>query len=176
MSGFNNIVLEPLSIDKIELVRNWRNLPEINANMQYQFFISKAEQIKWFEGIQNENSHYFIIKANGKDAGLIHINKINEQEKTAEVGLFIGEKDFVGTGVALYASFLLLSFAFEEIQLKKLKAKVNSSNKTAIDYNGFLGFEFSEKLDNQFNYYVMTNETYELKKPIFQTKSNNKRT
>jgi len=168
MFAYNNIVLEPLSENKIELVRNWRNSPEICVNMQYQTIITKAEQIKWFYELQKGNSHYFIIKASEKEAGLIHINKINEQEKTAEVGLFIGEKDFVGTGVALYASFLLLSFAFEELQLKKLKAKVNSNNKIAIDYNGFLGFEFFEELDEQFNYYVMTNETYELKKPVFQ--------
>lgn len=168
MFAYNNIVLEPLSENKIELVRNWRNSPEILANMQYQAIITKAEQIKWFEELQKENSHYFMVKANEKDAGLIHINKINEQEKTAEVGLFIGEKDFVGTGIALYASSLLLLFAFEKLQLKKLKAKVNSSNKIAIDYNGFLGFEFFEKLDEQFNYYELTNETYELKKPVFQ--------
>ena len=74
----------------------------------------------------------------------------------------------MGTGSALFASSLLLSFAFEKLQLKKLKAKVNSSNKIAIDYNGFLGFEFFEKLDEQFNYYEMTIETYELKKTVFQ--------
>lgn len=168
MFAYKNIVLEPLSKNKIELVRNWRNSPEIFVNMQYQSFISKVEQINWFEKIQKENSHYFIIKTNEKDVGLIHINKINDQEKTAEVGLFIGEKDFVGTGVAIYASFLLLLFAFEKLQLKKLKAKVNLNNKTAIDYNAFLGFEFFEKIDKQFNYYIITKETYELKKPVFQ--------
>ena len=168
MFAYNNIVLELLSENKIELVRNWRNSPEILANMQYKAIISKDEQIKWFNELQKENCYYFMVKANEKDAGLIHINKINELEKTAEVGLFIGEKDFVGTGIALYASSLLLSFAFEKLQLKKLKAKVNSSNKIAIDYNGFLGFEFFEKLDEQFNYYELTKETYELKKPVFQ--------
>jgi RimJ/RimL family protein N-acetyltransferase len=168
MYEFNNIVLEPLSENKIEQVRNWRNSPEICVNMQYQAFISKAEQLIWYKELQKENSHYFIIKASEKDAGLIHINKINELEKTAEVGLFIGEKEFVGTGVALYASFILLMFAFDKLELKILKAKVNSKNITAIDYNGFLGFEFFQKLDEQFNYYELTKETYELKKPVFQ--------
>ena len=168
MFAYNNIILEPLSENKIELVRNWRNSPEISVNMHYQAHITKDEQIKWFNELQKENCYYFIVRANEKDAGLIHLNKINEKEKTAEVGLFIGEKDFVGTGVALYASSLLLLFAFEKLQLKKLKAKVNSNNITAINYNGFLGFEFFQKLDEQFNYYEMTNETYELKKPVFQ--------
>ena len=39
----------------------------------------------------------------------------------------------MGTGIALYASSLLLSFAFEKLQLKKLKAKVNSSNKKEVN-------------------------------------------
>lgn len=160
MLNLNNkeIVLKPLALADIELVRVWRNSPAILTNMEYQLEISAAQQLKWFESLQNETCYYFIIWVNNVKVGLVHLNKFDND--TAHVGLFIGNQNYVGTGVSLGASVLILSFAFEELKLIKLFAKVKSSNNVAISYNQSLGFEFSENLNIEFSEYIITQEKY----------------
>ncbi len=160
MLNLNNkeIVLKPLALADIELVRVWRNSPAILANMEYQLEISAAQQLKWFESLQNETCYYFIIWVNNVKVGLVHLNKF--ENDTAHVGLFIGNPNFVGTGVSVGASVLILSFAFEELKLIKLFAKVKASNQIAINYNESLGFEFSNTLNDTFSQFIITQQKY----------------
>lgn len=74
--------------------------------------------------------------------------------------MFIGELNYVGTGVALAASALLLQFAFETLNLACLYAKVKNENAIAINYNAFLGFEFDCILNQSFNQYKISNSSY----------------
>lgn len=157
----NGITLKSLSLADIEQVRQWRNAPEIAGNMEYTSYITAEQQLAWFEKIRiKEDCHFFIIKITDKPIGLAHISDVNLVEKSAQVGLFIGELNYVGTGVAVAASNLLLQFAFENLALKQLYAKVKNQNTPAINYNAFLGFEFDQKINDYFNQYKITAQGY----------------
>lgn len=133
--------------------------------MEYRKVISEEEQVQWFNRIsQRTDQLYYLIETNGKLIGLAHLSDINSSNKTAQVGLFIGEKDFIGTGSTFSASIQLLTIAFEQLQLKTLYAKVKSTNKIALQYNAFLGFMFERKLNDEFNEYALTHATYALQK------------
>ena len=43
-----DIILERLTLDKIELVRNWRNDPKISQYMDFKEYISPEMQLNWF--------------------------------------------------------------------------------------------------------------------------------
>ena len=60
----------------------------------------------------------------------------------AYAGLFIGNEEFEGTGIAFKASLALLEYAFEELKLETIFAKVHKENIVAIAYNKNLGFEY----------------------------------
>lgn len=160
MLNLNNkeIELKPLVLEDIELVRQWRNSPLILFNMEFQKIISAEEQLLWFNSLKNEKCYYFLITVNSQKVGLVHLNKF--ENDTAHVGLFIGNQNYVGTGISLGASVLILSFAFEELKLTKLFAKVKSSNNVAINYNQSLGFEFSDTLNDTFSQFIITKEKY----------------
>lgn len=137
--------LSPLSLADIELLRCWRNRDDIVRYMEYQKQITAQEQLDWFERLDSKIEHYFIIKWQEQSVGMAHVNKVDEDSQSAQVGLFMGEPEFAGTGIALKASLSLLEFAFGSLGLKKVWAKVHQSNHVAYEYNGQLGFELYEQ-------------------------------
>lgn len=159
-----NILLEPLNSTTLETLRLWRNSASVAQFMEHKKEISKEEQQLWYANIDPTKEFYFIIKKDLLAIGMIHINKINCESKSAEVGLFIGENNFQGTGIAFGASLNLLDFAFDELNLTEVFAKVNSANKNAIRYNSFLGFTEEYALNIDFTMWKLTHETYKKNK------------
>lgn len=158
------VTLESLTSETAELIRNWRNDPEINKFMDYKNTISFDEQKRWFEKIKKENSNYFLVRKGERPIGMIHIEKIDLENHSAHVGLFIGDSTYHGTGVALSASLSLLEYAFGLLNLHSVLAKVKNDNAQAIQYNQFLGFEKQETIDDYFSYWILTTEKFQLKK------------
>lgn len=157
MKGFG-IELKPLSEETLELVRCWRNDEQTSRFMQFREQIIPADQLKWFQSI--ENAHYFVIYTGTVPVGLIDLKKIDTEHKTAEAGLLIGNTDFVGTGIALGASVLLLDFAFGELHLQTVRATISNQNNEAEQYNQLLGFVKTQSLDEQFNRWELQQSNY----------------
>lgn len=167
------ITLSRLTQTDIELVRSWRNAPEIAANMEYAKYITADEQLIWFNQLNPGYNFYFIIKQQNQKIGLIHLNQLNQEELTAHAGLFIAKKNYTGTGVALGASLLLLTFAFNVLNLRKVYAKVKLTNAEAITYNIGLGFVFYKHLNNHFDLFGLTPERFNSKKDLLSKLAEN---
>lgn len=157
MKGFG-IELEILSLKTLETVRQWRNDDETSQFMEFREVITEEEQQKWFSSIQN--AYYFVIKANSTEVGLIDLKKIDPVNKTAESGLLIGNKSFVGTGIALGASVLLLDFAFGELGLETVTAKISRKNTEAQKYNQLLGFAKKSSVNEEFDSLILSKERF----------------
>jgi RimJ/RimL family protein N-acetyltransferase len=158
-----------LKESQIELLRTWRNQQFVVEQMEYSTFISSKQQQQWYEKIHNSSEHeYYIFSANDEAVGMVHLSKINFKDGNAEVGLFIGNPAFIGTGIALYASLFILKQAFYKLNLKLLVAKVKKTNTVAIQYNSILGFQFDEHLNENFNRYFLTKEIFDEKKLILE--------
>jgi RimJ/RimL family protein N-acetyltransferase len=155
-----NIILEPLNFESLEKLRLWRNSASVSQFMEYRTEISVEQQQLWFANIDSKKEYYFIIKKDLNSIGMIHVNKINSELKSGEVGLFIGENKFQGTGIAFGASLNLLDFVFDELKLNEVFAKVNNANKNAILYNAFIGFTEEKPLNSDFKMWKLTHETY----------------
>lgn len=163
LNGYG-ITLNRLDESTIEQVRVWRNLPGVANNMEFDRHITSNEQLHWFASLDKKECYYFTIAVKEKPIGLVHLNQFDESARSANVGLFIGDEQYVGTGVSLAASLLILEFAFEQLGLALLHAKVKNSNAIAIQYNTFLGFRFSEKMNGHFSAYHITQEEFMGKK------------
>ncbi len=161
-----SIVLEPLERETIETVRKWRNQTEINQFMEFQDEISKADQLRWFEKVQNENSEYYIIKKGDCEIGLIHLHNLDFSSKSGEAGLFIGNNKYNGTGITLGASLALLDHAFEDLKLETILAKVKNSNLNAIKYNQLLGFVEFKPYSNDFTIFKLKKDRFYEVKPV----------
>lgn len=164
-SGYG-VVLRPLTLETAEQVRVWRNTPRIMEQMEYRETISPDMQARWFVSIQNEEYRYYVIYADNIPLGLIHLAKIDRLNHTAEAGLFVGEAHFMGTGVALGASLLLLELAFGDLALQRVWAKVKQGNESAEKYNALLGFSYPEECSPGFNRWILTRENFEARKNV----------
>ena len=163
----HGIILRSLDENSAELLRKWRNQKKIRQWMQYQKLISKEEQQKWFKNLDN-SSAYFIIYYRQSAIGMTHLGQIQKEEKVADAGLFIADLSFHGTGVALGASLLLLDYAFGQLELEKVTAKVAQENIKAIQYNELLGFQLEKKLNEGFLLFGLDKSVFEKKKSFLE--------
>jgi RimJ/RimL family protein N-acetyltransferase len=147
------LVLESLRPAYLELLRNWRNAPEIRRHMEYQAYISPEMQNHWFSRVHTLEHYYFVIQESTKPLGLIHLSAVDDQ--TGQAGLFIGDPKYQGSTVPIRASLSLLDFAFNSLYLKNVTAKVKRDNLTAIQYNSALGFKVWKEADHPDFYWMI---------------------
>jgi len=162
----------------LQIVYSWRNSNEVSKFMISQNKITIEEHTLWFSKIKNnlENLYFIIVSKNKDKLGVINFNKINQKENTAEPGLYIGDVDNRNTIYGLEAYFLLLSYGFKELKLKKIIGQVLSTNKTAIKMNESFGFTFANNNLNNitkliFNLYLTEDNFF--KSPMFKFFNNN---
>ncbi|MEA3479818.1 MAG: hypothetical protein U9R60_16680, partial [Bacteroidota bacterium] len=68
----------------IELIRKWRNSPDITQFMEFRDFISEDMQEEWFESIDTIYNMYYIIEYKGEKVGLINGKNINWDDMSME--------------------------------------------------------------------------------------------
>jgi UDP-4-amino-4,6-dideoxy-N-acetyl-beta-L-altrosamine N-acetyltransferase len=156
-----DIILERLSLEKIELVRNWRNDPKITQYMDFKEHISPEMQLSWFNKINNENNYYFIAVYNNEDIGLVNIKDIDYTGKCGEPGIFIYEDKYLNTGVGIRMALCNTDFAFECLKLDYLFGHIMANNKRAIRFNKAFGYLIDENQNNKEKQrYILTKERY----------------
>ncbi len=154
------ITFKRLKEEDIELVRQWRNSPEISQYMEYREYITPEMQMKWFDSVNNNNNFYFIIEYQGKKVGLINGKDIDWEKYTMETGIFFWDKEIYNTPVPIIA---VMIFAEVGIFIGGLSvyARILKTNERARKYNEMIGFELcegQEEVENQL--YRMTPESY----------------
>ncbi|MEN9302393.1 MAG: UDP-4-amino-4,6-dideoxy-N-acetyl-beta-L-altrosamine N-acetyltransferase [Bacteroidota bacterium] len=161
--------IERMTKHHLELVRYWRNQRFVREQMEFNKIISSEAQKQWFERIHVlESEEYYIFSANGIPVGLVHLSAIHPENGEANVGLFIGNEHFIGTGIALQASMFILIRAFSDLGLKRIIAKVKNSNLEAIQYNELLGFSFQGVLNENFSLYELNAVDYKKRVNLFK--------
>ena len=144
--GTNLIRIKP---EHLELIRYWRNSDKIRRVMEFTDFITEKMQHNWFKELHPLNDFYFVIEYKGVLVGLIHIAKIDWQNRKAQSGLFIWEENFLGSPVPIMASLNLLDTFFNVFVINQIEAKVKHDNFVALTYNKFLGFEENGTANNK---------------------------
>ncbi|MGE0562685.1 MAG: GNAT family N-acetyltransferase [Flavobacteriales bacterium] len=156
------IRLKRLTFSDIELVRKWRNYPEIRKQMAFKKHITKEMQEKWFFSINNKYNYYYLIEYNGRDIGVINSKNINLKDMYGEGGIFIWDKKLDCEFASVLASLCFLNAVFFVLKIfNKSFIQVLPSNPKAIQFNRSLGYVIvpgQEKSKNP--YYVLTREDY----------------
>ena len=146
----------------IELVRYWRNQSDIANFMEYRDDITPAQQINWFKSINNKLNYYFIIEYHTKKVGLINSKNYNPELGFSEGGIFIWDKNYIDSYVAIYSTLCLLNFIFYHLKIsKKSMARILRTNSRAIQYNKQIGYKLlpnQENIENQL--YELSQEDY----------------
>ncbi len=144
----------------LELLRYWRNQDFIRETMQFQEYITPIMQKKWFKKINNKYNYYMIIEHDGKKIGLINCKNADNKGNIAEGGIFIWDKNYLGTSVPVFAALTILEAVFEIFKSGHTSvATVLKSNKSALEFNRKLGYRMYEENEKIFRL-VLTLEDY----------------
>ena len=142
-----------LQQEDIELVRYWRNQSDIANYMEYRNYITPSAQIKWFNSIKNKYNYYFIIEFDNKKVGLINSKDYNPEFGFGEGGIFIWDKNYIDSYVAVFSTLCLLNFVFFTLKLNvKSIARILKNNHKAVNYNQQIGYKLlpgQDLIDNQ---------------------------
>ncbi len=133
------------ALERHDLIQNyqWANDPELIRLAGLDPTPKAAQAIEgWFDSIvRNQRIQIFAIKtADGDYLGNIELTSIDRQCGKAEVGLMLGNREAWGKGYASRALQAMLGYAYGELRLHRLYARVLEFNQRAwelFERNGF---------------------------------------
>jgi UDP-4-amino-4,6-dideoxy-N-acetyl-beta-L-altrosamine N-acetyltransferase len=150
------IFLRPLKYDDWEKTITWRNDLEFSTLIaSHPFPVTKELEKEWIEGVlknkDNSSVYFGICKNESRElVGIVKLFNINWISRTCCFGIFLGSKENRGKGIGKEAMQLIINYAFNSLNLRKISLEVISSNKATIKLYEKMGFEKEGILNEQF--------------------------
>ena len=150
----NKVILRPVLESDVPQFQVWMNDPEVTNFLSAYMPISFKEEQDWFEKVSrpiNNNVTLAIVDMeNNKLIGTIGLHKVNMKDGIATTGTSIGDKEYWGKGYGTEAKMLLLEFAFNEMNLRKIYSDVIQFNKRSLAYARKCGYKEEARLPKHF--------------------------
>ncbi len=136
------VVLRPLTKEDVPQMYVWVNDPELLQYLGMYLPTSLSKEEKWLEGLDSRNGDItFGIEVAGKLIGTMGIHRIDWKNRTATTGAMIGEKSYQGKGYGTEAKMLLLNYAFNTLNLRKIYSEVIAYNARSLAYSLHCGYK-----------------------------------
>ncbi|MFZ5810155.1 MAG: GNAT family N-acetyltransferase [Chloroflexota bacterium] len=116
----------------------WLNDPEVRENLSMVTPLSQADEEKWFETMMQTPAveHPMTIEVKDGDewtaVGNVGLFNFDWRNRSAELGIFIGEKRFWNQGYGSETVRLMLKHGFETLNLHRIYLRVYASNRRGI--------------------------------------------
>jgi RimJ/RimL family protein N-acetyltransferase len=148
------VILRPVEESDLPLFQKWMNDYDVTQYLARILPASIKDEQEWFERISKpsgDDVSLAILDCKTKKLiGSLGIHKINHVSKTATTGTAIGDKSYWGKGYGTEAKMLLLEFAFNELNLRKIYSEVIGYNKRSISYAKTCGYVEEARLPNHY--------------------------
>jgi RimJ/RimL family protein N-acetyltransferase len=137
----NQVRFRAIEKDDLPNFVRWLNDPEVKAGLSLLYPLSLAEEEVWFDDMLNrpprERPLAIEIQPDpGEDrwvfVGNCSIFKVDLENRSAEIGIHIGEKEYWDQGFGTKAVQLLLNHGFNNINLHRIYLRVFESNQRAV--------------------------------------------
>jgi len=143
----DRVALGVLVKEDIDVLWYWVNDKEVTQYLSENLFhkIHTREMEKnWLESIlegkEDTLTFAILLLPEYRMVGIISLSRINWINRNAELAIFIGAKELWGKGIGTEAIILLLVYAFNILDLKKVYLRVFEYNKRAIRCYEKVGF------------------------------------
>ena len=133
----DRIYLSPkgTSDEEVEKFTEWMNDFQVTdytgRSGQIMTFISEKEYLEKSARDTENRSFDIVESSNNKLIGVIGLERFNWINRTAELGIFIGDKEFRNSGYGTEAIKLLLEYGFKYLNLHTIKLELLCINKRA---------------------------------------------
>lgn len=140
------ITLGPIKREYIDSYLKWINDQEIMQYLSAYVPLTRMKEEDWIEDLKNRDDTILfaisIFDENGKEKhiGNCGLHDIDWRNRSSEVGIMIGEKEYHGKGYGTEAIELLIKYGFEEVNLNRIFLRVFDFNERAINSYIKVGF------------------------------------
>jgi len=149
------IFLSPQNPDDTEIYTKWLNDPAVTVQLGgYAMMFPAARVRKQLEDSAADNSaHWYsiILREGERLIGNINLKDISQVNRSAELGIFIGETADRGCGYGAEAIRLMLDYGFNTLNLHNVQLQVVADNVQGIACYKKVGFrEFGRRRQAEF--------------------------
>lgn len=163
-----------------KIFMSWDDLDEKNRYFPNNNFIDEIKNEFWIDRkLADKNGIYLMIEDSKTNSsiGITIIENIDLENSIANWGIYIAKRDFMKKIYVNEAAYLILNYAFENLNLNKINACALSNNKIGRKFHNDLGFIEEAIFNNQVlidGYYcdliwasLTKNDFKNIKKPPF---------
>jgi UDP-4-amino-4,6-dideoxy-N-acetyl-beta-L-altrosamine N-acetyltransferase len=135
------ISFDEVTLDDTERILKWRTSHRVAKFMDTDVEFSLDNQRQWLKSCYKKKHYYhWIIKIEGKPAGLLNICDYDPVKKTSSWGFYIGEDDAVGYGA--FIPPMLYNFLFGQLGVENIEIEVFYNNLSVIGLHQLHGYKF----------------------------------
>ena len=141
--GPRSIVMRPVEESDIPYLYKWINDPKVRQYLNAYMPMTMTDEQSWYESLTSRKPKDIIlmIEVDGTPIGNMGIHGINMQNGTATTGAIIGEKEYWGKGYGSDAKMILLDYAFNTLNLRKIYSTVIAFNERSLKYSLKCGYK-----------------------------------
>ncbi len=133
------VCLIPLETIHLPFLEQWREEPHIIQTCSRQLL---DELIQDQLNINRTRVDFIVQNEDKEPIGLVSLFNLDPAIRQAEIAKLLGDPSAVGAGYAREATGLLLSYAFQVMNLQRVFLRTNGFNMLNIKLNEKLGFQF----------------------------------
>ena len=142
----NNLRLRAIEREDIPRFLRWLNDPEVRRFLLMHEPLSRAREERWFEEQLSRQSDLILaievlVGDEWVHIGNVGLHHLDLKNRTAVLGIVIGEKGFWGKGYGREAIRVLLRYAFFEIGLHRVELETFAFNERALRCYEAVGFK-----------------------------------
>lgn len=149
----DRIYLSPRNSEDVEKFTEWLNDFETTDYTGRSAILTTLDGEKRYLETNDSPEAIFVIVTleENKMIGTVSLEKINGVNRTATLGIFIGDKEFRNNGYGTEAIRLILEYGFKYLNLNNIKLDVMGFNERAINCYKKCGFkEYGRRRKSQF--------------------------
>ena len=146
MIAGEKIRLRPIERDDLPRYVEWFGDQKVRRHLLIWLPFSLAQEERWFENLQGrlerqEDVLLAIDTIDGVHIGNVGLHAIDWKNRSAELGIVIGEKSTWGQGYGTDAVRTMLNLAFREMNLHRVFLRVDADNARGIRCYEKVGFQ-----------------------------------
>ncbi len=146
-----NVELRKIEKEDLEQLRQWRMQENVTKYMLTDPIISPEDQIQWFEKISNDGTRVdYVILVDNEVVGYYGITNIDKENKSCEVGFYIGDEKYRGVGVFSKAHKIIEDIVSHDLKLSQIVIIALKDNPACEAYVN-MGFVIDQSYNNVCN-------------------------
>jgi RimJ/RimL family protein N-acetyltransferase len=136
------LYLSPVNPDEVDNYLKWMNDEFVAVNFgQFTRVVSSKHDMKWLYEPGNDMHRYAIVLLDGDMLiGSISLHNIDPINRSAFIGIFIGEEELRGKGYGAESIRLILNYGFKTMNIHSIMLTVHADNFAGISCYKRVGF------------------------------------